>query len=86
MTIVKIAPCDNGAHQNQSKRGTFKNIPDGWAAVPDELESAVKAYLPWVNLEMTDGRITAVTEDTESKEAWEAHIASLGENGNGGEE
>lgn len=35
--IVKIKPYDNGAHANQST--TPRNIPDGWAVVPDDMET-----------------------------------------------
>ena len=33
MRIIEIAPLENGAHRNQS--GTFRNIPNGWAVIPD---------------------------------------------------
>ena len=33
--IVEINPLPNGAHRNQS--GNFKNIPDGWAVIPDNI-------------------------------------------------
>lgn len=36
MRIVEIAPQENGAHRNQSFNGV---IPDGWAVVPDNLET-----------------------------------------------
>lgn len=37
MWIVEINALDNGAHRNQS--GTFSRIPDGWAVVPDGMET-----------------------------------------------
>lgn len=33
MTIVEIAASKNGAHRNQT--GGLKNVPEGWAIVPD---------------------------------------------------
>lgn len=38
MTIIEIAPLDNGAHNNQSTDGVIQ-VPDGWAVVPDNLET-----------------------------------------------
>lgn len=35
MRIVKIAPLNNGAHQNQT--GSFSTIPEGWAVIPDDM-------------------------------------------------
>ena len=37
MTMIEIAPLDNGAHRNQT--GTFSTIPDGWAIIPDGMET-----------------------------------------------
>lgn len=37
MRIIEIAPFENGAHRNQS--GTFRNIPNGWAVIPDDMET-----------------------------------------------
>lgn len=34
--IIKIEPFSNGSHANQSM--TPKNIPDGWAVIPDDME------------------------------------------------
>ena len=34
--IIKIAPLENGAHNNQTYHGV---IPEGWAIIPDELET-----------------------------------------------
>lgn len=36
MRIIEIAPLANGAHRNQSYPGF---VPDGWALVPDNLET-----------------------------------------------
>ena len=37
MLIIEIAALDNGAHRNQS--GSLSRIPDGWAVVPDGMET-----------------------------------------------
>lgn len=37
MTIIEIQALSNGAHRNQT--GTFKTIPDGWAVIPDDMET-----------------------------------------------
>lgn len=37
MKIVEIKAFDNGAHRNQS--GYFETIPEGWALIPDNLET-----------------------------------------------
>ena len=37
MRIIEINDLDNGAHRNQT--GTFSTIPDGWAAIPDGMET-----------------------------------------------
>ena len=34
--IIRIEPFDNGGHANQST--TPRNIPDGWAVVPEDME------------------------------------------------
>lgn len=38
MRILKITPFANGGHDNDSP-GTPRPIPDGWAVVPDDLET-----------------------------------------------
>ena len=37
MTIIEISALDNGAHRNQS--GNMCTIPDGWAVIPDGMET-----------------------------------------------
>lgn len=37
MRIVEIKARPNGGHRNQS--GTFSKIPDGWAVIPDDMET-----------------------------------------------
>lgn len=47
--IIKIKPYDNGGHANQST--TPKNIPDGWAVVPDDMETP---NFPFGEVEVAD--------------------------------
>ena len=37
MKIIEIQSLSNGGHRNQT--GNFTTIPDGWAIVPEELET-----------------------------------------------
>ena len=37
MKIIAIAALSNGAHRNQT--GTFSTVPDGWAVIPDGMET-----------------------------------------------
>lgn len=37
MRIIEITALSNGAHRNQTSHGV---LPDGWAIVPDTLETA----------------------------------------------
>ena len=37
MRIIEIAALPNGAHRNQT--GTFSAVPDGWAVIPDGMET-----------------------------------------------
>ena len=37
MKIVEIKTLENGAHRNQT--GDFNTIPEGWAVIPDEMET-----------------------------------------------
>ena len=37
MLIIEISSLDNGAHRNQT--GNFSTIPDGWAIIPDGMET-----------------------------------------------
>ncbi|MGM9521538.1 MAG: hypothetical protein ACI3VB_03575 [Oscillospiraceae bacterium] len=71
MTIIKAVPETSGAHANQTIAGRLEQLPDGWFAVPTELETAAMAFLPWVALEITDGKITAIAENAAAREAFE---------------
>ena len=37
MRIIEILSLDNGAHRNQTV--TFCDVPDGWAVIPDDMET-----------------------------------------------
>ena len=61
MLIIEIA-ATNGAHRNQT--GNFSAVPDGWAIVPLELEAEAMGYLPYIDLTVSDGVVTAVAQGT----------------------
>ncbi len=37
MRIIEITALSNGAHRNQT--GTFSDVPDGWAVIPETLDT-----------------------------------------------
>lgn len=59
--IIKIKQNSNGSHNNQST--VLRNIPDGWAIVPDDI--VIPDTFPFVNIKTKeiDGVMT-VTEMT----------------------
>lgn len=61
MLIIEIA-ATNGAHRNQT--GNFAATPEGWAEVPAELEAEAIGYLPYIDLTVSDGVVTAVAQGT----------------------
>lgn len=68
MRIIEIKAQDNGAHRNQT--GDFKNIPEGWAVIPDDMETP---NFPFGEIETTDEDIKATetvikTETADGKE------------------
>lgn len=59
MRIIEISALDNGAHRNQTINGAIKNVPDGWAVIPDDM--AIPDTFPFVNI-TTDGLlVTSMT-------------------------
>lgn len=62
MLIIELNALPNGAHRNQT--GSFAAIPEGWAEVPAELEAEAMGYLPYIDLTVSDGVITAVAQGT----------------------
>lgn len=59
MKMIEIATLDNGAHRNQTFNGS---LPDGWAIVPTDLETANFPFGE-VTIKEIDGLMT-VTEWT----------------------
>lgn len=60
MKIIEIETLSNGGHRNQTIEGILSNIPIGWAVIPDDME--IPATFPFVNIEVEDGIVTAMTE------------------------
>lgn len=54
MAIIELAALTNGAHRNQSFPGF---VPDGWAVIPDELETPNFPF-GTVEVEEIDGVMT----------------------------
>ena len=63
MLIIKEAAEQNGAHENMS--GNYSKAPDGWLAVPPELEAEARGYLPFIVLTIEDGAVVAVAQGEE---------------------
>ena len=61
MTIIEIEMLENGSHRNQ--RGEFNGIPEGWAVIPDNMET-LNFPFGTVTVEEVDG-VPTVTK-------WEA--------------
>lgn len=57
MTIVEIKAFENGGHRNQS--GFFPTIPDGWAVVPEDVETPNFPFGD-IGVEEIDGVMTVV--------------------------
>lgn len=60
MTIIEIAALENGAHRNQT--GTFSNIPDGWAVVPEGM--TIPDTFPFVGITVNNGVVTSMIAGT----------------------
>ena len=71
MLILKTEPEKNGARANQFIAGGLDRLPEGWIAVPEEMESGVSALLPWAAIEIENGAVTAFTENTQARIAYE---------------
>lgn len=70
MLYVKITSNDNGAHENI--RCNLDSLPDGWIAVPSQLESEALDLLPFITLTIEDGVLTSISDNAETRAAWEA--------------
>ena len=55
MRIIEIKAFDNGGHRNQT--GNFNTIPEGWAVIPDEMETP---NFPFGEVETKDEDIISV--------------------------
>lgn len=69
MLLVKKMANANGSHANQYCNFGLPTIPEGWAAVPPELEQQTLELLPWVTLEVEDGEIVGVSDNAEARAA-----------------
>ncbi len=47
MKIIEVNPLENGGHRNQIAHN-FKEIPEGWAMIPDDME--IPETFPFVNI------------------------------------
>lgn len=65
MQIIKIEPCENGAHENRSTPWSAE-VPDGWALVPENL-SLPDSY-PFVTLTVSDVEGVATVTAMEAAE------------------
>ena len=61
MLMIELAALENGAHRNQWTDGAI-TPPDGWAAVPEELEAKAAGSLPYILLTVEEGEITGVAQ------------------------
>ena len=65
MLLIELEALENGAHRNQRSDTAFPVIPEGYAAVAEELEEEAWGYLPFINITaITDGVITGVEQGT----------------------
>lgn len=60
MLIVELVPQSNGARRNQMGRNC--PVPDGWVQIPAAMEQEAAAYLPFLDLTIENGRVTAVAQ------------------------
>ena len=58
MRIIEIVALENGAHRNQT--GSFQAIPEGWAVIPDDMETANFPFGE-VTAEEVDGIMTVTS-------------------------
>ena len=55
MRIIEINTLENGSHRNQN--GIFDVIPDGWAVIPDNMETP---NFPYGDIEVADEDIIKI--------------------------
>ena len=56
MRIIEITALDNGAHRNQT--GSFSAVPEGWAVIPDDMETP---NFPFGDITVNDSTPPVVT-------------------------
>lgn len=77
MLIVRLEENPNGTRANQQLDFPLKTVPEGYAVVPPELESAARGYLPWLSITIDpENNIVAVEENTTAKEVFLAQQAA----------
>lgn len=63
MRIIKIEAYDNGGHDNNGANFDYEIIPEGWAVVPDDMETP---NFPFGDIEVKEiGGVMTVTKWTE---------------------
>jgi len=60
MTIIEIAPLENGAHRNQTSNAI--TAPDGWIVVPPALQEQAQNFLPFIVLDIENGLLVSVSQ------------------------
>ncbi len=68
MIIINKTPLQNGAYQNQISSDELP-IPDGWVAIPNELEDIALQFLPFLDITIEGGVIISITENSAAKNA-----------------
>ncbi len=71
MLTIKITPENSGAHASHMTHASVA-LPEGWAVVPPHLISTALQLLPWVKLTVEEGAVTAVKDNAQARDAWEA--------------
>ena len=69
MLIVKLEAGENGARKNQVIIPALEHVPEGWAAVPPELEAEALELLPWLDLEVRDGAVAGIGDAARADDA-----------------
>ena len=62
MTIIEIAPLENGAHRNQTS--SYVAVPEGWILVPPDLEAQAQSMLPFIVLDIEADALIGVSQGT----------------------
>lgn len=83
MKIIELEPLSNGAHRNQT--GSFSTVPNGWAVVPDTLDTpnfpfgtvTVDDSTPPVVTSWTAGELPEPTPEPEPEPTAEERLAAL---------